>query len=142
MEKKDAGKTMFYCECFFEKCMEWIEFIRYGVMQRDRWISNLCEQYCIYKEYMDKVFVKDFLDERERILKNNHYKMNIEILLEKGEPDIVGKVILSRKGKPIHEATLKAKDCGNGNKLIFWSFEKKDSGAQTTKTRVAKDNLL
>ena len=54
MEK--VSKTKFFCECFFEKCMEWIEFLRNGIIKRDQWISNLSEHYCIYKDYMCKEF--------------------------------------------------------------------------------------
>lgn len=121
MEK--VSKTKFFCECFFEKCMEWIEFLRNGVVRRDNWVSNLSEHYCIYKDYMGKEFVKDFLDERERILGNNRYKMLIKIIQEKGEPGTVGKVKLYSKERLIHEALLKVKikDNKEGN-IIFWAF--------------------
>ena len=89
--------------------MEWIEFLRNGIVRRDQWVSNLSEHYCIYKDYMCKEFVKDFLDEREKILGNNRYKMFINIIQEKGEPGTVGKVMLYSKDKLIHQATLKVK---------------------------------
>lgn len=126
MEK--VSKTKFFCECFFEKCMEWIEFLRNGIVRRDKWVSNLSEHYCIYKDYMCKEFVKDFLDEREKILGNNRYKMFINIIQEKGEPGTVGKVMLYSKDKLIHQATLKVKimDDNEGN-IIFWAFDKNEN---------------
>lgn len=125
MEK--VSKTKFFCECFFEKCLEWIDFLRNGIVRRDIWVRNLSEHYCIYKEYMCKEFVKDFLDEREKILGNNSYKMFINIIPEKGEPGTVGKVKLYNKEQIIHQATLKVKikDNEEGN-IIFWSFDNND----------------
>ena len=110
------------CDYIVEKCMEWIVHLYNSITLSETWTSNLSEKYCIYKEYMGKEFVRRFLDERERILKRNRYRMRIEILCEQGEPDIVGKVILCRKEKAIHQATLKVRN-GNGNEgMIFWSF--------------------
>ena len=128
MGVNDVGKTQFFCECFFEKCMEWFDFLKYGFVRRDSWVSNLSEHYCIYKEYMCKEYVRDFLDEREKILKNNKYRMEIKILQEKGEKGVVGKVLLYSKEKFIHQATLKVKENENGNDgMIFWSFNKENS---------------
>lgn len=127
MEK--VNKAKFFCECFFEKCLEWVEFLRYGIVKRDEWVSNLSEEYCIYKDYMGKEFVKEFLDEREKILGSNRYKMVISIIQEKGSPGEVGKVKLYSKDKLIHQATLKVKinnDQEEG-KIIFWSFENNDN---------------
>lgn len=119
-----TNKTKFFCECFFEKCMEWIEFLHDGIVRRDKWVSNLSEHYCIYKDYMGKEFVKDFLDSREKILGNNRYKMEIKIIQERGHPGTVGFVKLYSKKRLIHQATLKVK---TGEKeegeIIFWSFD-------------------
>lgn len=125
MEK--VSKTKFFCECFFEKCMEWIEFLRNGIVRRDQWVSNLSEHYCIYKDYMCKEYVKDFLDEREKISYKNRYKMYINIIPEKGAAGTIGKVKLYSKDKLIHQATLKIKikDNKEGN-IIFWSFDKSE----------------
>lgn len=124
MKGREMSKARFFCECFFEKCMEWVDFLRYGLIKRDTWISNLVEHYYIYKEYMGKEFVKEFLDEREHILSNNRYKMEIKILTEKGEEDTVGMVKLYSNNKFIHQATLKVKgDDRSNNRLIFWSFD-------------------
>lgn len=122
MKVKQLEVAKFLCECIFEKCMEWIEFLRYGLMKRKMWVSHLSEHYCIYKDFMGKEYVKDFLDERERILKNNRYKMLIKIIQEKGEENVVGKVVLYSKDKKIHEAKLKVKESKDNN-LIFWSFD-------------------
>lgn len=122
MKGRELDVPKFFCECIFEKCMEWVDFLRYGLVKRRAWVSHLSEHYCIYKDFMGKEFVKDFLDERERILKNNRYKMFIKILQEKGEENVVGKVLLYSKKKKIHEAKLKVKE-NNGNNLIFWSFD-------------------
>lgn len=125
MEK--VNKAKFFCEYFFEKCMEWIEFFRNCIVKRDKWVSNLSEHYCIYKDYMCKEFVKDFLDERERILGNNRYKMLISIIQEKSVPGTIGKVMLYSKKRLIHQATLKVKiNDGKEGNIIFWAFDKRN----------------
>lgn len=125
MESRELSKKKFFCECFVEKCMEWLEFIRYGLIKRDTWISNLIEYYYIHKEHMEKNFVKEFLKEREKILGNNSYKMVIVETDEPAEKNIIGKVMLFRKKQYIHQAILKTKDGGKEG-LIFWSFEKEN----------------
>lgn len=125
MKINETGKARFFCECFFEKCMEWSEFLRYGLVKRDTWTSNLVEHYCIHKDYMEKEYVKEFLEERKRIIDNNNYRMVIDIIEEEHDKNIVGRVELFRKNKFIHRATLKVKDSDKetSHKPIFWSFE-------------------
>ena len=124
MKNHKTNKLRQFCECIIEECMEWMVYLYNCFTKNDVWVSNLSEHYCIYKEYIGKEYVKTFLDERERILNQNRYKMNIEIMCEKGEPDVVGKVILYRKKKAIHQATLKVRDKNSNKGIIFWSFDK------------------
>lgn len=124
MKNEQINKATFFCECFFEKCMEWVDFLRYGLVERNSWVSNLSERYYIYEDFAEKEYVKKFLDARKENLTRNRYKMVVEILHEKGEKNIVGKVVLYSKKKKIHEAKLKIKeDNDNTDNLIFWSFE-------------------
>lgn len=126
MKRSETGKRWFFCECFFEKCMEWFDYLRHDLIKRKTWVSNLIEYYCIYEEYIDKDFVKEFLNERKKILDNNRYKMEIKVLQERGDKNTIGKVELYCKKRFIHRATLKIKgDEERGDKLIFWSFDNK-----------------
>ena len=116
-----------FFECLIEKCMEWIVYLSYCFGERKEWKSNLSECYCIYKEFIGKEFIKDFLDERERILNKNRYKMQIRILCERGDDDTVGKVILYRKKRAIHQATLKVRNNSDNSGIIYWSFDNKNN---------------
>jgi hypothetical protein len=110
-------------ECIIEKCMEWAYFLYNSLRSQKRWTCNLSEHYYIYKEYIGKEYVKEFLDEREKISMRNRYKIKIEILSEKADADTVGKVILYRKKRAIQQATLKVRNNRNDG-IIYWSFEK------------------
>lgn len=125
MKEKEISKSRLFCECLFEKCMEWIDFLHYGLIKRDSWVSNLVEYYYIHKNQINKDFVKEFLKGREKTLNNNHYKMIVKELPESDDANVIGKVMLYRKKQYIHQATLKTKDNNEkgNNKLIFWSFE-------------------
>ena len=117
-------------EYIIEKCMEWIVYLYNSLTVQEKWTSNLSEHYHIYKEYIGNEFVKTFLDERENILKRNRYRMKIEVLCEKAEPDVVGKVILCRKEKAIHQATLKVRHSNGNEGIIFWSFNEEKNNNQ------------
>lgn len=125
MKIKETGKAKFFCECFFEKCMEWTEFLRYGLVRRDTWTSHLVEHYRIHQEYIGKDYVKEFLEERKKTIGGNNYRMVVETINEEHDKDTVGIVELFRKNKFIHRATLKVKesDEDSPHRLIFWSFE-------------------
>lgn len=127
MKNYKINKLKQFCEYIIEKCMEWIVHLYNCLTIKKVWTSNLSEHYCIYKEYIGKEYIKNFLDERERIVNRNRYKMNIEIICEEGEPGIVGKVILYRKNKAIHQATLKVRNNNDNDGIVFWSFEERES---------------
>ena len=126
MKNYKINKLKLFCECIVEKCMEWIFHLYYCFTIKDVWTSNLSEHYCIYKEYIGKEYIKNFLDERERIAKRNRYKMSIEIMCREGEPSVVGKVTLCRKSKAIQQATLKVRNTGGNDGIVFWSFGKEE----------------
>ncbi len=124
MKEKEISKARTVYEYIVEKIMEWAHFLRYGLIKNSNWVSNLCEEYHIHKNHINEEYLKDFLNERRKILNNNHYKMTVKELPENEDKLIIGKVILMRKNKYIHHATLKTKDCNcSKNRLIFWSFE-------------------
>lgn len=124
MKEKEISKGRFFCECLIEKCMEFIDHIRYGLNRSREWTSNLIEYYCIHEEYIDKDFVQEFLNNRRKILDNNRYKMVVKRLPPGEEKYVIGKVMLYRKKHFIHEARLKIRgDKNDETPLIFWSFE-------------------
>ena len=106
------------CLCCLSACS--------GTHEENTWFSEEKLSGCLVGDLptIGKEYVKTVLDERERILNRNRYKMNIEIMCNKGEPDVVGKVILYRKKKAIHQATLKVRDKNSNKGIIFWSFDK------------------
>ena len=127
MKKSGLNRIRQICECFAEKCMEWIHSLCYSFTMNEEWHSNLSEHYCIYKDYINKEYVKEFLRERERIINRNRYKMHIEVIDETGAPNIVGKVVLRRKKRVIHQATLKVSNYKEKEGMIFWSFDKQET---------------
>lgn len=134
MKGKEISKVRTFYECIIEKFMEWLHFLRYGLVKHNEWISNLTEEYCIHKNHIDKEYVRDFLSAREKILNNNHYRMSIKELPECPDENIIGRVVLMRKKKYIHHATLKIKNCNNSKeRLIFWSFEEGNNNMDKTK---------
>lgn len=124
MKEKEISKTKAVYEYIIEKIMEWLHYLRYGLFRNDNWVSNLTEEYHIHKNHINEHYVQDFLSERKKIINNNHYRIIIKEIPEIENKLIIGKVVLMRKNKLIHHATLKIKDCDNcKNRLIFWSFE-------------------
>ena len=116
------------CKSFYqviaEKCMEVIEQLRFWLMFREGYTSNLVEKYTIKQEYMNEDFVKIFLKEREKIISGNRYRMAvIEDKVSEGK-EVIGHVELYSGRKFIDRATLVTKP-GNNEKtrLIYWKFE-------------------
>ena len=123
MEGRDLIKSKHFLEYLAEKCMEWIEFLRYSLKGKREWTSNLTESYHIYERHSQKAYIKEFLAARAKILELNRYKMEITEL-PGGTPYTVGEVILRRKKKEISRATLCIKESdSNDNKLIYWNFK-------------------
>lgn len=108
---------------FAEKCLEWSEYLYNKVRHRDKYHSNLREVYSIKSNYIDEEFVKEFLGEREKIIRLNRYRMEIK---EDKEADneicTIGTVNLYRKKKFIHKATLVIKP-KEKTRLIYWKFD-------------------
>lgn len=126
--EKESVRKGSICERLVEKCLEWLEYLKYRIFRRkEKWCSHLTEYYCIHRNYYEQNFVKDFLLERENILGRNKHRMAINIIPDDSDPQIVGKVLLYNKSKYIHEATLKIKLPLSGSNIIFWSFDKKEN---------------
>ena len=124
MKEKELIKKASLSERIVEKILEWIEYLRYGIFRRDNaWCSHLVEYYCIHRNYYELEFVKEFLEERKKILGKNNHRMVITVIPDDSDPCIVGKVLLYNKSKYIHEATLKIRKPLTGNNIIFWSFD-------------------
>lgn len=125
MDERELTKKGAIGECIVEKCLEWFEYLRNRLFgKKEIWCSHLVEYYCIHRNFFEKKFVKDFLEERQKILERNRHRMVINIIPDEYNSNIVGKVLLYNKSKYIHEAKLKVKKPLNGNNLIFWSFDK------------------
>ena len=124
MKEKELIKKASLSERIVEKILEWIEYLRYGIFRRDNaWCSHLVEYYCIHRNYYELEFVKEFLEERKKILGKNNHRMVINVIPDDCDPCIVGKVLLYNKSKYIHEARLKIRKPLTGNNIIFWSFD-------------------
>ena len=124
MKEKELIKKASLSERIVEKILEWIEYLRYGIFRRDNaWCSHLVEYYCIHRNYYELEFVKEFIEERKKILGKNNHRMVINVIPDDSDPCIVGKVLLYNKSKYIHEATLKIRKPLTGNNIIFWSFD-------------------
>ena len=121
------SKVLSICRSFYEVLqetfLEWAEHLKYKLKWRKSYSSNLIEVYCIDKRFINEDFVKDFLKQREDIIKKNRYKMNITTSTFENDKNIIGEVKLYRKKKFIHKATLITKDKDTDNKLIYWDFD-------------------
>ncbi len=125
MNEKELCKKASLSERLIEKCLEWIEFLRYKLFRREKsWCGHLVEYYCIHRNFHEQKFVQNFLEERKNILSNNKHRMVINVIPDDCDECIVGKVLLYNKGKYIHEATLKIRKPLTGENIIFWSFDK------------------
>lgn len=123
MKSKVLNICRSYYEVLQEKFLEWVEHLKYKLKWRRSYSSNLIEVYCIDKKFINEDFVKDFLKQRENIIKNNRYKMNIITSTFENNKNIIGEVRLYRKKRFIHKATLTIKNEDTVNKLIYWNFE-------------------
>ena len=127
MKEKELIKKVSLGERIVEKILEWIEYLRYGIFRRgNTWCSHLVEYYCIHRNYYEQEFIKDFLEERKKILGKNNHRMVVNVIPDDSNPCIVGKVLLYNRNRYIHEATLKIKEPLTGNNIIFWSFDKEN----------------
>ena len=120
MKSREIEKQRHLSDYVAEKIMEWVEYLLYVFRRKREWTSNLTESYEIYCKYIDKDFVREFLNEREKILKLNRYKMVTKAIPGEGKDGCIGKVILHRKKRVISQAILKTK---KNDKLIYWAFE-------------------
>lgn len=124
MRSRNISKTRLFCDYIAEKFLEWTEYLSYLFIKRNEWTSNLTETYEIYKKHRHKPYVEDFLREREKLMKINRYKMEINEIDGICDEETIGRVLLHRKRKIISQATLKTKKSDNENcKLIYWSFD-------------------
>ncbi len=113
---------------YYERVMEWLHSISYRAMPANVKRNSLTEEYCIYEQYADKPFVRDFLKERTHKAVTNRYGIKIktitgeETAADEKEKSTIGLVRLMRKKKEIDRATLiiKNNDCN----LVYWKFNK------------------
>jgi DNA-binding LacI/PurR family transcriptional regulator len=112
-----------YCEVLLEKILEWAEHLKYRVKWKRSHTSNLIEVYCIDRRFINENFVQDFLREREKIIRNNRYRMSIRETEQGSEENVIGEVRLYRKKTFIHKATLITKSGETKNRLIYWDFK-------------------
>ena len=107
---------------FYEKCMEWVAFIKARLTLSSRYHSNLVEEYTIKSRYMNCGFVHDFLSERQKIVTRNRYRMQVkEWHTTNPSDDVIGYVTIYRRRELIDRATLIIKP-GEKEKLIYWKF--------------------
>lgn len=124
MKSRNILKCRYLCDFIEEKLLEFAEHIFYLLKRRRMWTSSLKECYMIYKKQRGKVFVEDFLKERERVSRLNRMKMEIINIEGEEKECIIGKVLLQRKKEIIAQAVLKTKNSDDETyKLIYWSFD-------------------
>ncbi|MBO5865153.1 MAG: hypothetical protein J6Q73_03785 [Bacteroidaceae bacterium] len=111
---------------YYERVMEWLHSISYRAIPTSRARNSLIEEYNIYEEYADRLFVREFLEERTRKAIMNRYTIKIKTVHEE-EPQAticgtttIGIVRLLRKKRLIDEATLIMKS--DTSNLIYWKF--------------------
>lgn len=124
MKSKIISRTKYVCNYLLETFLEWTEYLFNFFKRKKEWESNLTESYEIYRKHRHKLFVEDFLNERNKALSRNKYKMEIKEIEEDCDENTIGRVLLSRRRKVICQATLKTKESDYSDyKLIYWSFE-------------------
>lgn len=127
MKNKALWEIRKFFEIFCEKCLEWIEhfyhiFARKLKRKRGR---GLLEEYSIKKEYIGKEYVKEFLEERKRIIDKNGYRMKLLDSYSSEKKEEIGSVTLYCRGRHIDCAILTAgQETGNGKRLIYWNFNR------------------
>lgn len=107
-----------------EKCLEWTQYFWDQFTVSNEYCSNLTEEYSIKREFLKEDYVKEFIKEREKAIKQNRYRM--ELKERDGQADdncTIGYVTLYRKKDIIDRAALVIKP-GESTKLIYWKFEK------------------
>lgn len=107
-----------------EKCLEWTQYFWDQFTLSNEYCSNLTEEYSIKREFLKEDYVKEFIKEREKAIKQNRYRM--ELKERDGQADdncTIGYVTLYRKKDIIDRAALVIKP-GESTRLIYWKFEK------------------
>ena len=123
MKIKVLSNCSNHFEVLQEKILEWVEHLKYKLRRRRSYSSNLVEVYCIDKKFIDEDFVKDFLKQREIIIKNNRYRMSIIESTYNNDENMIGEVKLYRNKTFIHKAALVIKKEETQNRLIYWKFD-------------------
>lgn len=123
MKSRYFKKSKRIAEAIAEKCMECIYSIYYWCKRRKGYKSKLIEEYSIKQQFRNEPFVRNFLDDRQKVIELNRYRMNIkEENTDDGNENVIGRVRLLRNNTFIHEAKLITKE-GDESKIIYWCFE-------------------
>ena len=113
-----------------EKVMEYLEYFKYKFKWWNEGKRNLVERYRIKAQYINEIFVQDFLKERKKRIENYGYRIEILIENTKGNEDSIGEVELMRKNKLIERAELITRnDVPINERLVYWKLQ------QTTKEK-------
>lgn len=123
MRSKVINNCKHVYEMFFEKIMEFSEFLKFEIVQGRECKSNLVEIYKIKERFLNEEFVQSFLKERQKAIGPGRYKIEIRTDYTPGDKNIIGEVMLMRKNKLIEKAQLVTKaEVPDSEKLIYWKF--------------------
>ena len=123
MKSKVINNCRNVYEVVIEKIMEFKEFLKYEFRRSKGYKSNLVEIYRIKERYINDDFVTQFLNERQKNIGPDRYRIEIIIDKTQGEEETVGEVMLMRKKRLIEKAELITKpNVPNSEKLIYWKF--------------------
>lgn len=107
-----------------EKCLEWTQYFWDQFTVSNEYCSNLTEEYSIKREFLKEDYVKEFIKEREKAIKQNRYRMELRETDDPASDNCtIGYVTLYRKKDIIDRAALVIKP-GESTRLIYWKFEK------------------
>lgn len=130
MRSKIIRNCRYVYSMLVEKVMEYLEYFKYKFKWWNEGKRNLVERYRIKTQYINEIFVQDFLKERKKRIENYGYRIEILIENTKGNEDSIGEVELMRKNKLIERAELITRnDVPVNERLVYWKLQ------QTTKEK-------
>lgn len=125
---KGIGSTL---DALKEKSIELYYWLS-GRLGRERSLeSSLVEEYFIKEEFMNDSTVKEFLNEREKIIAVNRHRMRTRSGYTSKAENEIGEVTLYCRGKEIDKATLVTERGKQESRIIYWKFAKTDQSEKS-----------
>ena len=125
MKNRRAENIRKRLEALWEGALEWCSYFSCRTFRKKGFHRSISVKYSISKEWIEKEFVRDFLEERERIALINRYKITVDSNYTGRESNEIGVVMLCRKKRCIERATLSAgKEIDGSRRIIHWNVNK------------------